>query len=229
MDGAMREASAVDLHAEMRGVTRVYPGGIHALAATGLRLRRGEFYSVIGPSGCGKSTLLRMLAGLEEITGGTIAIDGRVVNDVESKDRDIAMVFQSYALYPHLSAFDNMAVPLRMRRLSTVERLPLLGALLPNRRREERSIRSVANATRQDAREFLRIAAEIPVRTEIETFRLEDANQALQGVKRSAIRGAIVSSLRGPRPETRDERPVLSPESYPLNPESCPSPTPLRR
>jgi multiple sugar transport system ATP-binding protein len=76
----------------------------------------GEFMVLVGPSGCGKSTLLRMLAGLEEITSGTIAIDGRVVNDVDSKDRDIAMVFQSYALYPHMSVRENMGFSLRLRR-----------------------------------------------------------------------------------------------------------------
>jgi multiple sugar transport system ATP-binding protein len=76
----------------------------------------GEFMVLVGPSGCGKSTLLRMLAGLEEITSGTIAIDSRTVNDVDSKDRDIAMVFQSYALYPHMSVRDNMGFSLRLRR-----------------------------------------------------------------------------------------------------------------
>src|ERR1700675_2063860 len=76
----------------------------------------GEFMVLVGPSGCGKSTLLRMLAGLEEISGGTIAIDGKVVNDVESKDRDIAMVFQSYALYPHMTVGDNMAFSLKLRK-----------------------------------------------------------------------------------------------------------------
>ena len=79
----------------------------------------GEFVVLVGPSGCGKSTLLRMLAGLEEITGGTIAIDGKVVNDVESKDRDIAMVFQSYALYPHMTVADNMAFSLKLRRAAS--------------------------------------------------------------------------------------------------------------
>jgi sn-glycerol 3-phosphate transport system ATP-binding protein len=69
----------------------------------------GEFIVIVGPSGCGKSTLLRMVAGLEEISGGDIAIGGRVVNDVEPSERDIAMVFQNYALYPHMSVFDNMA------------------------------------------------------------------------------------------------------------------------
>jgi len=79
-------------------------------------IRDGEFMVLVGPSGCGKSTLLRMLAGLEEITAGTIGIDGRTVNDVDSKDRDIAMVFQSYALYPHMSVRDNMGFSLRLRR-----------------------------------------------------------------------------------------------------------------
>ena len=79
-------------------------------------IRDGEFMVLVGPSGCGKSTLLRMLAGLEEISAGTIAIDGRTVNDVDSKDRDIAMVFQSYALYPHMSVRDNMGFSLRLRK-----------------------------------------------------------------------------------------------------------------
>ena len=76
----------------------------------------GEFVVLVGPSGCGKSTLLRMLAGLEEITDGEIAIDGRVVNEVESKDRDIAMVFQSYALYPHMTVRENLAFSLKLRK-----------------------------------------------------------------------------------------------------------------
>jgi ABC-type multidrug transport system ATPase subunit len=81
---------------------------------------------LVGPSGCGKSTLLRMLAGLEEITGGEILIDGKVVNDLESKDRDIAMVFQSYALYPHMTVRENMAFSLRLRKAdaaTTAERV----------------------------------------------------------------------------------------------------------
>src|SRR3954447_11844625 len=77
----------------------------------------GELVVVVGPSGCGKSTLLRMVAGLETVSAGTVAIDGRVVNGVEPKDRDIAMVFQNYALYPHMSVYDNMAYGLRMRHM----------------------------------------------------------------------------------------------------------------
>jgi multiple sugar transport system ATP-binding protein len=79
-------------------------------------IQDGEFVVLVGPSGCGKSTLLRMLAGLEEISGGEIAVDDRVVNDLDSKDRDIAMVFQSYALYPHMTVRDNMAFSLKLRK-----------------------------------------------------------------------------------------------------------------
>jgi multiple sugar transport system ATP-binding protein len=91
------------------GATKV----IHGIS---FDIHDGEFVVLVGPSGCGKSTLLRMLAGLEDITGGTIAIDGRTVNHVESKDRDIAMVFQSYALYPHMTVRENMGFSLRLRK-----------------------------------------------------------------------------------------------------------------
>ncbi|TMG76809.1 MAG: sn-glycerol-3-phosphate ABC transporter ATP-binding protein UgpC [Betaproteobacteria bacterium] len=90
-------------------------GRTRVLHGISLDIGDGEFVVLVGPSGCGKSTLLRMLAGLEDITGGTIAIDGRVVNDVDSKDRDIAMVFQSYALYPHMTVRDNMGFSLKLR------------------------------------------------------------------------------------------------------------------
>jgi len=91
-------------------------GATKVIHGIGFDIADGEFTVLVGPSGCGKSTLLRMLAGLEEISGGTIAIDGNVVNDIESKDRDIAMVFQSYALYPHMTVADNMGFSLRLRK-----------------------------------------------------------------------------------------------------------------
>jgi multiple sugar transport system ATP-binding protein len=90
-------------------------GSVEVLHGLGFDIRDGEFVVLVGPSGCGKSTLLRMLAGLEDITGGEISIDGKVVNDLESKDRDIAMVFQSYALYPHMTVRENMGFSLRLR------------------------------------------------------------------------------------------------------------------
>jgi multiple sugar transport system ATP-binding protein len=91
-------------------------GSTKVIHGISFEIQDGEFMVLVGPSGCGKSTLLRMLAGLEEISGGTIAIDGRPVNDVDSKDRDIAMVFQSYALYPHMTVRDNMGFSLRLRK-----------------------------------------------------------------------------------------------------------------
>src|ERR1700758_3954974 len=91
-------------------------GSTKVIHGIGFDIHDGEFMVLVGPSGCGKSTLLRRLAGLEEITGGSIAIDDRVVNNVESKDRDIAMVFQSYALYPHMTVSDNMGFSLKLRK-----------------------------------------------------------------------------------------------------------------
>jgi sn-glycerol 3-phosphate transport system ATP-binding protein len=96
-------------------------GGFQALTHVGLDIAEHEVTAFIGPSGCGKSTLLRMVAGLEPITGGEIDIAGRVVNNLEPKDRDIAMVFQNYALYPHMSVFDNMAYGLRIRGLAKAD------------------------------------------------------------------------------------------------------------
>ncbi|GGF23459.1 sn-glycerol-3-phosphate import ATP-binding protein UgpC [Aliidongia dinghuensis] len=104
----------------LSAVTKSYAGNpvIHGIDCA---IADGEFIVIVGPSGCGKSTLLRMVAGLEAITGGTIAIGDRVVNRVEPKDRDIAMVFQNYALYPHMTVFENMAYGLRIRGLSKHE------------------------------------------------------------------------------------------------------------
>jgi multiple sugar transport system ATP-binding protein len=91
-------------------------GAVDVIHGISFDIQDGEFVVLVGPSGCGKSTLLRMLAGLEEITSGEIGIDGRIVNELESKDRDIAMVFQSYALYPHMTVYDNMAFSLKLRK-----------------------------------------------------------------------------------------------------------------
>ena len=108
----------------LRNVTKTYGSGAKALEVihgVNAEILDGEFVVIVGPSGCGKSTLLRMVAGLEEITGGEIAIGPRVVNELEPADRDIAMVFQNYALYPHMSVFDNMAYGLKIKKLSRDE------------------------------------------------------------------------------------------------------------
>ncbi len=96
-------------------LTKVYADGTRAVSEFDLRVADGEFVVFVGPSGCGKTTALRMIAGLEPITGGTVRIGGDVVNSLPPKDRDVAMVFQNYALYPHMSAYDNMAFALKMR------------------------------------------------------------------------------------------------------------------
>lgn len=106
-------------------------GATSVLRDLSLDIANGEFLTLLGPSGCGKSTLLRILAGLEIQTSGSISIGDRIVDDVRPKRRDIAMVFQSYALYPHMTVAENMALPLRMRRLSSWQRLPLVGRFLP--------------------------------------------------------------------------------------------------
>jgi sn-glycerol 3-phosphate transport system ATP-binding protein len=105
----------------LRNVRKTYPGGVEAIKGVDLTIGDGQFCVLVGPSGCGKSTLLRMVAGLETITSGEIDIGGRVVNEVEPADRDIAMVFQNYALYPHMSVYNNMAYGLRNRGMAKPE------------------------------------------------------------------------------------------------------------
>ena len=101
----------------LKGIEKKYPNGFHAVKNFNLDIADKEFIIFVGPSGCGKSTTLRMIAGLEDITDGTLEIDGKVMNDVEQKDRDIAMVFQNYALYPHMTVYDNMAFGLKLRKV----------------------------------------------------------------------------------------------------------------
>jgi multiple sugar transport system ATP-binding protein len=103
-------------------VTKVYDNNVEAVRGLSLDVDDGEFVVLVGPSGCGKTTALRMVAGLEEITSGTISLDGKVVNDLSAKARDVAMVFQNYALYPHLTAHDNIAFSLSMRGVGKAER-----------------------------------------------------------------------------------------------------------
>ncbi len=118
---------------QIRNVRKAF-GATSVLQGVSLDVQDGEFISLVGPSGCGKSTLLRILAGLEKQDAGQVHMAGRCIDDLAPGARDIAMVFQSYALYPHLTVHDNIAVPLAVRRLSRWQRLPLIGGLLPGSR-----------------------------------------------------------------------------------------------
>jgi sn-glycerol 3-phosphate transport system ATP-binding protein len=129
---------------ELRDVKKSY-GDNAVVHGVSMNVNEGEFVVIVGPSGCGKSTLLRMVAGLEEISGGQIAIAGKVVNELEPKDRDIAMVFQNYALYPHMNVYDNMAYGLKIRGMTKQEidtrvrdagKILELGALLDRKPRQ---------------------------------------------------------------------------------------------
>ena len=100
---------------DLKNVTKIYPNGTKAVHETSLSIEEGEFMVFVGPSGCGKSTLLRMVAGLEEITEGEITLDGNLINEVDPSERDIAMVFQNYALYPHMNVYNNLAYGLKNR------------------------------------------------------------------------------------------------------------------
>ena len=101
----------------LQHINKTYPNGFEAVKDFNLEIEDKEFIIFVGPSGCGKSTTLRMVAGLEEISSGTLKIGDKVMNDVEPKDRDIAMVFQNYALYPHMTVYDNMAFGLKLRKV----------------------------------------------------------------------------------------------------------------
>ena len=123
-------------------------GDVRALRGVSLSVRDGEFMTLLGPSGCGKSTLLRIVAGLEAQTGGSVSIGGENVDHRVPKERDVAMVFQSYALYPYMTVRENMALPLVMRRMTAAQRLPLIGRFVPGsaalRRGIDNSVREVA-------------------------------------------------------------------------------------
>jgi multiple sugar transport system ATP-binding protein len=163
------------------GTTKV----IHGI---GFDIHDGEFMVLVGPSGCGKSTLLRMLAGLEEISAGTIAIDGRVVNDMESKDRDIAMVFQSYALYPHMTVADNMAFSLKLRKAAPAtieERVARAAKILNLEPYLKRYPRELSGGQRQ------RVAMGRAIVRDPKVFLFDEPLSNLDAKLRVAMRGEI--------------------------------------
>ena len=122
-------------------------GSTQVLKNLNVDIKDGEFLTLVGPSGCGKSTLLRIIAGLEQQTSGDVLIDDKVVNKIRASERDLAMVFQSYALYPHLTVRRNLETPLRLRDYNSFERLPLIGNFSPNKKNKTESINQLVNKT----------------------------------------------------------------------------------
>lgn len=136
----------------LRNITKVYPGNVKAVDKINLGVENKEFMVLVGPSGCGKSTALRMIAGLEEVTEGDIYIGDKKVNEVPAKDRDIAMVFQTYALYPHMTVFENMAFGLRLRHIpkaEIIQRVNEVADILGIRRLLHRRPRELSGGERQ--------------------------------------------------------------------------------
>ena len=130
----------------IQGITKQF-GNLEILKGIDLEIVDGEFLTLVGPSGCGKSTTLRIIAGLETQSSGDVKIDGKPVNDIRPNRRDLAMVFQSYALYPHLTVGQNLLTPLLLRDLGFWERLPLIGALVPGRRAKKDALIKVVRET----------------------------------------------------------------------------------
>ncbi|WP_028467233.1 ABC transporter ATP-binding protein [Nisaea denitrificans] len=130
----------------LSGIEKSY-GTTRVLNGLDIDIADGEFLTLVGPSGCGKSTLLRIIAGLEQQSAGDVAIGGRVVNQIRPSRRDLAMVFQSYALYPHLTVQQNMETPLRLRDLNGWERMPLVGAAMPGRGEKLKTLRGLVRET----------------------------------------------------------------------------------
>ena len=181
---------------KLNKVNKVYPNGVHAVFDFDLEIKDREFIAFVGPSGCGKSTTLRMIAGLEEITEGELYIDDILVNDVPPKDRNIAMVFQSYALYPHMTVFDNMAFGLKLRKVPKDEieekvynAAEILG-LVPYLRRKPKALSggqrqrvALGRAIVRDARVFLmdeplsNLDAKLRVQTRGELIKLHKSLQ----------------------------------------------------
>ena len=188
-----------------------YAGGVEAINGVDFDVRDGEFCVLVGPSGCGKSTLLRMVAGLETITGGEIAIGGRVVNELEPTERDIAMVFQNYALYPHMSVYDNMAYGLRNRGMPKAEidtRVREAARILELAPLLERKPRQLSGGQRQ------RVAMGRAIVREPEVFLFDEPLSNLDAKLRVQMRVEIQKlqrrarhhvALRHPRPGRGDD------------------------
>ena len=172
----------------LQDVDKVYPNGYHAVKDLSLDVEDGEFLVLVGPSGCGKTTALRMVAGLETITDGSVSIGGSVVNDMTPKERDIAMVFQSYALYPHLSVADNIAFGLRLRRTAksvVEERVAWAARLLDLTPYLDRKPKQLSGGQRQ------RVAMGRAIVREPKVFLMDEPLSNLDAKLRVQMRGEI--------------------------------------
>jgi len=172
----------------LRDVRKSYTPELQVIHGVSMEIKDGEFIVILGPSGCGKSTLLRMVAGLETITAGEIAIGDRVVNELEPKDRDIAMVFQNYALYPHMSVYDNMAYGLRIRKLSKEEidvRVQKAAGILELKKFLDRKPRALSGGQRQ------RVAMGRAIVREPQVFLFDEPLSNLDAKLRVQMRGEL--------------------------------------
>jgi multiple sugar transport system ATP-binding protein len=172
----------------LENVVKVYPDGTEAVSDLSLEIADGELVVFVGPSGCGKTTALRMVAGLEEISSGTIKIGGRVVNRLPPRERDVAMVFQNYALYPHKSVFDNLAFPLRLRglpRSEIVQRVEHIARLLELEEQLKRRPRQLSGGQRQ------RVAMGRAIVREPQAFLMDEPLSNLDAKLRTQMRAEI--------------------------------------
>jgi len=177
----------------LRDVKKSYTAELQVIHGVDMEIADGEFIVILGPSGCGKSTLLRMVAGLETITSGEIAIGGRVVNNLEPKDRDIAMVFQNYALYPHMSVYDNMAYGLRIQGLSKQvidKRVQNAASILELGKFLDRKPRALSGGQRQ------RVAMGRAIVREPQVFLFDEPLSNLDAKLRVQMRGELQSLHR---------------------------------
>ena len=173
---------------KLENVAKAYDNGVEVIHGINLEIAKGEFVVFVGPSGCGKSTLMRMVAGLETITSGTISIDGQVVNDLPPRERDIAMVFQDYALYPHKTVFDNLGFSLKLRKLATSDidaQVRATAAILKIEHLLDRKPRELSGGQRQ------RVAMGRAIVRQARLFLFDEPLSNLDALLRSEMRAEI--------------------------------------